>query len=188
MPLRRRLGRGGGRRLLVAFVTVSLVVVLAWAGASRGGPDDGNTPNLKYVSLQPRPAPEFQVSRIGGGNLGISEALHTGTPIVLNLWASWCLPCREEMPAIGRAALRYPDVEFIGVAVQDTELASRSFAAEIGVSFDLGIDDGSVIGAYSTPGLPTTWFIDRDGMVVGRRFGEISEAELADRVEKLLSG
>jgi hypothetical protein len=90
------------------------------------------------------------------------------------------------MPAIGRAALRYPDVEFIGVAVQDTELASRSFAAEIGVSFGLGIDDGSVMAAYSTPGLPTTWFIDRDGLVVGQRFGEISEAELVDRVEMLL--
>ena len=186
MPMRRTDGRGGWRYTLVAAVTLSLVGLLVWLGAFRGGSSSEPTPTLGYVALESHEASDFQVRRIGGGSLSISEPLGAGTPIVLNLWASWCVPCREEMPAIERAAVQNPDVRIIGVAVQDIESAAESFATEVGVSFELGIDDGSVIDAYPTRGLPTTWFIDRSGMIVGQRFGEMSEAELTDRVTELL--
>ena len=183
---RRSVGGGGWRYPLVVSAILSLVGPLVWFGGYVGGLGAESTPVPGYVSRQPQRAPGFRVQRLGGGTLTLSD--QAGTPIVLNLWASWCIPCREEMPAIERTALRHPDVRFIGVAVQDIESASEAFATETGVSFDLGIDDGSVIDAYPTVGLPTTWFIDRNGMIVGQRFGEMTEAELTDRVEKLLGG
>lgn len=182
-----RVWRRGWRTAVVASV-LSLVGSLVWSGTSRNGTNAEPGPSLGYVSLEPRQAPGFRVHRIGGGTVDIADPLRSGTPVVLNMWASWCVPCREEMPAIERAARLHPDVRFIGIAVQDIEAAAESFAMETGVTFDLGIDDGSVIGAYPTLGLPTTWFIDGDGVIFGQRFGEMDDAELTDRVEKMLGG
>ncbi len=109
-----------------------------------------------------------------------------GRPIVLNLWASWCIPCRQEMPALETTSHDHRDVAFIGIAVQDTLAASELFASDLGVTFDLGLDDGTVATAYPTPGLPTTYFIDRDGMIVGQRFGEMTTAELTSHISQLV--
>ena len=87
------------------------------------------------------PAPDFSVPTLAGERFSLSEHLEeTGRPVVLNLWASWCAPCRAEMPALDAAAARHPEVEFIGVAVQDDLQAAEEFATELGVAYTIGLD------------------------------------------------
>ncbi len=112
------------------------------------------------------PAPDFAVPLIGGGVFDLSEHLESdGRPLVLNLWASWCLPCREEIPDIDVFAAEHPEVMVLGVAVEDTEKAAVEFAAELSPGYALGIADPAFEAAYPRIGLPATYIIDADGRV-----------------------
>lgn len=128
-------------------------------------------------------APIFSVPTTDGGEFSLSEHIaDDGRPVFLNLWASWCFPCREEMPAIDAAALAHPEVAFIGVAVQDSETDATEFAEEIGVSYSLGIDDDAEVeNAYNPLGLPASYIISGEGVIVERIFGKVTEQDLAEK-------
>lgn len=134
-------------------------------------------------------APTFALQTILGDTFDLeSHITEKDMPVVLNLWASWCAPCRAEMPAIDTAAKRHPEVQFVGVAVQDDADKALSFAEEIGVSYTLAIDDGTVEEAYPVLGLPATFFIDSDGIIVKRHFGVVTTESLADDIAELFGG
>jgi peroxiredoxin len=89
------------------------------------------------------------------------------------------------MPAIDAAATAHPEVEFVGVAVQDSEDDATEFADEIGVGYLLGFDsDGEVENSYSPLGLPASYIISGDGVIVERIFGKVTEEDLAEKFEK----
>ena len=131
------------------------------------------------------PAPEFTVQGFDGGTFTLSEHFESdGRPVMLNLWASWCAPCRKEMPTIDAAAARHPDVLFLGVAVKDAFSDAAEFAAEIGVAYPLAFDEGNVVDdGYQPLGLPATFFIDTDGAIVGRYFGELFDDTIDEELE-----
>lgn len=130
-------------------------------------------------------APVFSVPLIDGGSFDLASHLSDdGRPVFLNLWASWCGPCRKEMPAIEEASLRHPGIRFVGVAVQDDPVAAEDFAREIGVTYDVGVDERDRVDTlYPAFGLPVTYFISGDGIILNRIFGEIDgeriDAEIA---------
>ncbi|MGH8945339.1 MAG: TlpA family protein disulfide reductase [Acidimicrobiia bacterium] len=112
------------------------------------------------------PAPDFAVEMIGGGRFDLSDHLeHDGRPLVLNLWASWCLPCREEIPEIDAFAADHPEIAVLGVSVQDTEAGAVAFAEELAPGYPLAIADAAFDAAYPRIGLPATYVIDADGIV-----------------------
>lgn len=116
----------------------------------------------------------------------VSLAQFSGTPVVLNFWASWCTPCKKEMPVLQEFATENPDVRVVGVAVNDGESDSREFAQRRGIEFPLGVDgDGSVSADYGVTGLPVTVVIDGDGQVATTWFGEITREELDLFAEQL---
>ena len=128
-----------------------------------------------------QPAPDFEVNVIDGGTFSLSEHLESdGRPLVLNLWASWCLPCRTEIPEISAFAENNPDHRVLGVAVDDTETAATDFARSIGASYDLAIGDSEFEAAYPRIGLPVTYFIDSSGTVTDVFNGILNEATLVD--------
>ena len=149
-----------------------------------------------------REAPEFELESLDGGT--ISSADLKGRPIVLNFWASWCIPCREEMPAFERMWARYEDegVQIIGVNIQDSEEGAREFVEEIGVTYPIALDTKGTLGnQLGVRGLPQTFFIDETyrfekisaGEAVeggGDRvvFGAIDEATLEEKIQELLRG
>jgi cytochrome c biogenesis protein CcmG/thiol:disulfide interchange protein DsbE len=132
----------------------------------------------------PEMAPDFSISLLDGTEFSLSEHLATdGRPILLNFWASWCFPCREEMPALDEAATLHPEVLFLGIAVEDITTEAEAFAEEIDVGYPLAIDETGIVAArYPFLGLPTTWLIDSDGRIVR----QISGAMTLDFIEEVL--
>lgn len=109
-------------------------------------------------------APDFTLKANGGGNLRLSE--HRGEVILLNFWASWCGPCRQEMPLLETLHQRYGELGFsvLGVNVDKDPAKAAQLLRDIPVSFPVLLDDqGSVAARYDVSAMPTTVLIDRDG-------------------------
>lgn len=124
------------------------------------------------------PAARITVPALRGAGT-ISVGAPSARPTVLNLWASWCGPCREEMPEVQRFATSHPDVRVVGVAINDSPDAAVEFATEVGVRFPLGIDQGDrVADAHGVTGLPMTLILDRRGRVAATWAGPITAADL----------
>lgn len=132
------------------------------------------------------PAPDFTLATLDGGTFSLSE--QAGTPIVLNFWATWCTPCRRELPALQAAAERWQGkVLVIGVdQAEDPETVQR-YADELGLTFPIPLDASmAVADRYNVRGLPTTFFIDGDGVIQGIWIGEMNSVTLAENVVKII--
>ena len=117
------------------------------------------------------PAADFELRLFGGDLLRMSDL--KGKVVVLNFWASWCPPCRAEMPDFEEMwqEMRDDDVVFVGVAVSDSPDEARAFVEATGVTYPVGVDpSGSIASDYRVLSLPTTFLIDREGREA-RRFG-----------------
>jgi thiol-disulfide isomerase/thioredoxin len=129
-------------------------------------------------------APGFSVRTLDGSTFTLADHLATdGRPLFLNLWATWCGPCRAEMPILQDASEAHPEVRFVGVAIEDSERSVADFVAEIGVTYNIGLDDDNVVrDAYPTLGMPTTFLIDPGGSIAKTHIGIVT----AETVEELL--
>ena len=111
-----------------------------------------------------------------------------GAPVVVNVWASWCAPCRAEAPLLARAEKRYRGkVAFLGVLSRDSPAAGLKFMRTYAVTYPSVVDVTSEIGPFlQVKGLPTTLVFDRHGTLVTRVFGGISEQRLAASIDESL--
>lgn len=111
-----------------------------------------------------------------------------GRPVVVNIWASWCGPCRVESPLLARAARGYGDrVVFVGVDSRDDEAAGRRFIDRYGLAYPHLFDaTGEIRSRLQLRGFPTTYIFGRDGSLRYRVVGGINEQELAARLDDLL--
>ena len=133
--------------------------------------------NYKLVSnLQeikdPSPAPDFTLPDLERGRVSLKD--FRGKLLMLNFWASWCLPCREEMPAMERLYQKYRDQGFVilGVNVKDDKKSAISFVRELKITFPIGFDPNGDVGlSYGAWGLPATYLIDTKGIALARAWG-----------------
>ena len=183
-----------GRRR-IALVALLVVVSLVAAACSSSSTSSGDLPDLEDVpgteaSPEDRDmAPDFAVMTLDGAGFTLSEHFETdGRPVFLNMWASWCPPCRAEMPDIDAASESHEDVKFIGVAASDDPADSADFATSIGVGYTIGFDEkGDVARAYEAVGLPASYIISADGVILERIFGSVTEAEIDEILAGLFS-
>ena len=102
-----------------------------------------------------------------------------GRPVVVNFWASWCVPCRTEMPALEAAHERFGGrVAFVGVDHQDDRASAVRLVAQTGVTYESGFDPQGTVAAYGLYGLPTTLLVSADGVVVAEVTGAVTEQRL----------
>ncbi len=176
--------RLGAQALAVAAV-VGLLSLLVWKVAF--GTDNGVTDSLREGGTPAAPA--FALERLDGeGELELASL--RGKAVVLNFWASWCGPCREEMPVLqeGWERWRDRDVVFVGIDVKDFRGDARDFLEEYGVTYPNVYDGkGSTVGRYGVTGFPETYFVDADGDVVYRIAGPVDDGdELDEGIERAL--
>ena len=132
-------------------------------------------------------APSFVAPKVGGQLVSLEN--YKNKPLVLNFWASWCPPCRDETPGMERIWRKYEDqgVVILGINVQDGEKEAERYISEFGVTFSNALDlDGSITVDYGVTGLPVTFYIDNDSVVTGRWVGSISEDRLDNWVSNLI--
>lgn len=143
---------------------------------------DGSGPEVGSL------APDFTVRTLDGERFSLSDHIaRDGRPVFLNLWAAWCFPCRDEMPAIDAVAGLYPEVHFIGVVVDDDEAPARDFVGQRKITYQIGLDEDRVVKEeYQVWAMPSTFLLDTDGRVVRRIFGPLDIEELESLIAELV--
>ena len=156
-------------RLVLIIVPLLIILVNGCNLSSNGGSGSDN------------PAPDFQLQDIEGQTVTLSSL--RGSPVMINFWASWCGPCRDEMPFLQQI---YEDRDSYGVTLITVNLRESlsvitQFMQSNNLSFPVLLDtDGSVSLNYNISGIPTTFFIDKDGIIIEKRLGpfnSVSEIE-----------
>jgi cytochrome c biogenesis protein CcmG/thiol:disulfide interchange protein DsbE len=168
---------------LARYTAVGLILGLALVLmlAFRRDPQDIRTGTVG------KPAPAFTLAALAGPDR-ISLDQYKGKVVVLNFWASWCVPCKEENPVLTDAWERYrgTDVVILGVLFGDSADAGRDYTARLGNTWPSAIDaNGQVSLSYGVHGPPETYFIGPDGIIAGRHIGPIDGKTLITGIETL---
>jgi peroxiredoxin len=170
--------------IIVVAMVVSLMLVFGFHMARRSGTTTSSVGNLKG-----QPAPEFALQSLDGKTVHLSD-FH-GKAVLLNFWATWCEPCKIEMPWFVDLQKQYgPEgLQIVGVAMDDASTKDiADFAKEMGVNYPVLLGKESVGDAYGgVQFLPATFYIDRDGKVVDKIFGLKGRGEIEDDVKRVLS-
>ena len=179
-----------GNRRWTAVMIVVLALSIGWALLSRvplsAAPTGGALPASPREGF---PAPDFTLDLLGGGQITLSEL--RGKVVMVNLWASWCAPCRIEMPEIEQVYRAYKDLGFVVIGLnttfQDSEPDAAAFVGELGLTFPVALDrNGAVSRDYQLRALPSTYFIDRNGVIRSAVFGAMNGALIQSKVEELI--
>ncbi|MDX6423531.1 MAG: cytochrome c biosis protein CcmG, thiol:disulfide interchange protein DsbE [Gaiellaceae bacterium] len=160
-------------------LVLGLLGLLIWKIASDDAP----------VASVGKPVPHFDLPTLSGDER-VAIVDHVGKPMVINFWATWCVPCRTEAPLLERAAKRYDDrVVFIGVDVRDFNGDAKNFVEKHGLSYLIAYDGPAKLWEpWGITGLPETFFVDRNGTIIDHKVGEITdEADLDEAIRRTLS-
>jgi cytochrome c biogenesis protein CcmG/thiol:disulfide interchange protein DsbE len=203
-PQNRREWNGALRSVVLPLLLVATIVGgLYYIEQRRGGggrvadgtgvvelPAEKNPTGRSVSTDVGRAAPDFLLATPDGGTLRLSDL--QGHPVLVNFWASWCTPCRKEMPEIVRAsdAHRGGGLVVVAVDLQENVDQVRAFAAEFGMNFPIVIDrDGGVGDAWRiggpVQGIPSSYFLDASGVVQARVFGPLTTETIAENLAKI---
>lgn len=160
---------------IIAAVAIGFLLILGYGLRARSGSRIGD------------PAPDFTLSLFDGGELSLAD--RRGAVVVVNFWASWCPPCRDEAPALERVWQEYEDrgVLFVGVSYKDVDSKATAYIEEFDITYPNGPDPyGRIAVSYGITGVPETFLIDEYGRLVKHYVGPINESELRAVLEEIL--
>ena len=148
----------------------------------------GRDPHSIRSPLIGRPAPPFSLAPVGGGGPISLDSLR-GRPVVMNFWATWCVPCFEEHAALAAAARTFREVQFLGIVYEDDESRTQAFLAQRPSSYPSLMDaEGRTAIAYGVFGVPETYFIDGEGRIVDKYVGPLDRGTIAALLGKVKGG
>lgn len=162
------------------LVVLSLVLLLLAAGCG-SNPEEGSMPSNR--------APDFQLESLDGRTVSLSEL--AGRPVMLNFWATWCGPCKREMPLLQEiyedAGWEKTGLVLLAIDAAEPQDVVRQFMEEMKLTFTVLIDpDNEVFLDYNIRAIPTTYFIDRDGIIKSVKMGAfISKQEIEQHLEQI---
>ena len=130
------------------------------------------------------PAPNFTLATLGGQRVSLAE--YRGRPVLINFWATYCAPCRREMPLLERTAAQHPGLVVLLIDERDSHQSATDFVNQLQITSTVLFDgDGKVGDAYGISGLPTTFFMRPDGGIEGRYIGETNAGILGPHISAI---
>lgn len=175
-----RPGKRTGKFKGIAFLLAGLVIGgILGALVLLGGPAGNASGSRRLPPTVGSPVKDFQLNAMDGDALKLSDL--KGKPVVINFWATWCAPCREEMPLLNQYAEKYADrVTVLGVNSGESEQQIEAFLVETPVSFPILLDaTNAVTDDYYVRSFPMTFFVDAEGVLRAQHLGMLSESLLA---------
>ena len=168
------------RRLIPAFLALLLFLLVLYLGVQKR---EAEVRELKGI-LTGQPAPDFTLKTIDGKTISLKD--FKGKVVLINFWATWCPPCREELPLFEEIYEKYKDKGFVILAINTDPENLQDFLKDFGVelTFPILIGDEKILDLYPVRGLPTSFLIDREGKIVKVRLGIYRELE--EDIKKLL--
>jgi thiol-disulfide isomerase/thioredoxin len=169
-----------GRRHLIIATAVALALSTA---CTSGGTDEGTQDVLGAKAME-EPAPALAGDSVDGRPLALSDL--RGNVVVVNFWATWCRPCREEMPALQRVAASEPDVVVLEVDLMESGDKARSFLDSLGLDkLQPVLDtDGATTRRFGVLTLPSTFFVDKGGVIRHLEFTQMTEDRIRSGIAK----
>ena len=160
---------------MAAGAVVVGLLVLLWFGLQQR-----ERGTVGVASVPFREAPAFSLGLFDGTAYNLSDVLAEGKPVVVNFWASWCVPCRDEAPVLEAAWRRERErISFVGVNVEDLDADARGFLNRYSITYPNGSGNASLISvSYGRRGVPETYFIAPDGHIIRKWNGPLSAAGL----------
>lgn len=190
-------------RGIIAALLLAALAAAAWFAVGRGDssePDsaisgertsssgdatsDARGPLDSRAPVIGQPAPDFELARIDGSLVRLSDL--RGKVVWINFWATWCQPCRKELPDIQKLydELRADGLEVLALDWKDPAEEARAYFDQAGLTLPMLLDhDGSVYDQYRLQGLPDSFFIDREGNLAALHFGYLTEKKMRERLE-----
>ena len=177
------------RRKVVCHVTIIVAALGLLVGGKVAEAREHLLEAMGMAKIPPKAAPDFTLLNMDGQQVSLQE--YRGKVVFLNLWATWCIPCREEMPALERLHQTYQaqDLAIISIDLKEGADQVRAFFQKHGLSFPSLLDpNGSVFRDYLVAGMPTTYLIDRNGILLARGVGgrDWTRAEALQLIQELL--
>jgi thiol-disulfide isomerase/thioredoxin len=148
---------------------------------------NGEKLNAVIKPSERKPAPELSGLTLNGSNFSTDLKKIT----VINVWASWCAPCRAEAPILSEFALKNPQIQFVGIVTRDNLSAAEAFVKRFNLNYPTFVDDSLINkfqGSIPANGIPTTLIIDKNGLVAARISGATTVANLKHILESISGG
>lgn len=175
------------RNLLVILVVVVAIAIMIFA--ARKLKNYPHYSKLPTANVKGKPAPDFTLTSLDGKTVQLSAL--KGKAVVLNFWATWCAPCKIEVPWLVDLQKQYgPEgLEIIGIAMDEgSKEEVAEFTKEMNINYTVAIGDEKIAEAYGNIlGLPTTFYIGRDGNMISKVPGLVSHKEIEDNIKQALN-
>ena len=175
---------GSALIIILAFFVLLSIALVKTENVPAGA---GVNSEFGEVMVQPKLAPDFEITTLLGDTLRLSDL--RGKVVMIEFWASWCPPCREEAPDIARVYNKYSDqpLEFIGIDVWDQYDRAMAFVEEFSIDYQTATDStGEILVNYGIRGIPEKYFINKQGYIVGKFVGPSKPGKLEEMLDMLL--
>lgn len=171
---------------MLAATAVALVAAACGGTPDRTTNEPTTTDRAATADAARNPLPEIALTDFEGASTSLTDL--TGTPLVVNFWASWCGPCVAEMPDLQAVHAAAGDrATFVGINTQDSPEAAAELADDTGVTYTLLRDpDGTAFRAFEVIGMPSTFYVDAAGNIVERHTGLLTRAALVEDLDRHL--
>lgn len=170
--------------LIVVAMVIALMLVFGFNMTRKPAPTEASS-----KALMGRSAPDFTLQSLDGKTFRLSD--YRGKAVVLNFWATWCAPCKIEMPWFVELQKKYAaeGLQLVGVAMDDaTPKEIADFAKQMGVNYPILVGKEAVGQAYGgVPFMPETFYIDRNGKIIDNAFGLKSRSEIENDMKKIIA-
>ncbi len=188
-----RPGFGTIRNILATIIVGIVIAGLVWYFDRPGGAGGSESVTLTASPSGPAPrvgeeAPDFRVQGLDGQHLQLGD--FRGRPVWISFWATWCPPCRAENPDIEEVYQKKREEGLVILALSIGEDAGtvKDYVERTGLTYTIGLDQGTEVAAtYRIVGIPTHYFVDRDGILRDWRVGSMSKKTMEEKVEEILS-